>query len=149
MNARAMKRLQLGLPGDPLILAGNFTATIDLHERIIVLNAATMTVTLPRANGSGTYLEFCLGIAAVSMIIKRGISTDVIRGNIFVGIDNSTSGKSFASASTSNTITLNGSTTGGANIGDSLVLVDQQAGVWSVAASIIGSGGIATPFSNT
>lgn len=153
MNARAMKRLNLGLPNDPFhITTSTFQATIDYHQRILVLDSTSaITVSLPKANGSGCELTFILAknsAGVASNIIKRNPSTDIIQGSIAVNLDASTA-EAFKAASTSNTVTLNGTTTGGVATGDTLFFFDIAAGVWVVTGSVIGSGSIATPFSNT
>jgi hypothetical protein len=79
-------------------------------------------------------------------VISTNPGTDIFAGSIGVNLDGSTS-TAFKSASTSNTITLNGTTKGGVTIGDTILLVDIQAGVWAVIGDIIGSGSIVTPFS--
>lgn len=152
MNARAIRRFQEALPNDPVIVStATFQMDISMTERITRIDVATTTITLPQANGSGTYLQFILGIVAVSVIIKRALAADRFQGSLQTEIDTAATGKSWQANSTTNanTITLNGSTTGGATIGDSIVLIDIKSGIWAVYGSVMASGGIATPFSNT
>jgi hypothetical protein len=152
MNARAMDRLNLGLPNDPVLVGtATFQCDISQHGRIIVVNAATSTLTLPQANGSGWWLRIILGIVAVSVIIKRALAADRMQGSIETLIDTSATGKAWQANTTANanTITMNGSTTGGATIGDEIELIDIAKGVIAVRGQIMGSGGISTPFSNT
>jgi len=152
MNARGTTRLLEALPNDPVLVAtATFQVDISMTRRIIVVNAATSTLTLPQANGSGTYLTFILGIVAVSVIYKRALAADRYQGSIQTEIDTNNTGKTWQANSTTNanTVTLNGSTTGGATIGDTVFFTDIAKGVWAVWGSVIGSGAIATPFSNT
>lgn len=158
MNARAMHRLLEGLPNDPISLTASVTlnATELLTWRLILLNSATgLTLTLPRANGSGTSLLIIVltAITSGTYVIKRGLSTDVINGVANVAVSG-TAGASehfftTNSGSQSNTITLNGSTQGGNSIGDQIELYDCAAGQWIVQAVVTSSGSPATPFSHT
>jgi hypothetical protein len=152
MNARAMKRLNLGLPNDPFsITTSTFQADISYHQRYLLLNrAAGIAVKIPAANGSGTLLTFIVQKVTTGSpfyVISTNPSTDNFQGSIAVNLDASTA-EAFKTASNSNTITINGTTTGGVTIGDQIELVDIAAGVWAVTGSIIGSGSIATPFSH-
>jgi len=152
MNARGMKRLNLGLPNDPFsITTSTFQADISYHGRILLMSRALgIAIKLPRANGSGCMLQFTVGIVPTTtpfIVISTSPSTDIYAGSLSVNLDASTA-ESFKTASTSNTITINGTTTGGVTIGDTIFLDDIQAGVWMVTGAMIGSGSIATPFSH-
>lgn len=157
MNARAMRRLMEALPNDPFQITGSATfqlLTPGNYGRILVPNfAGTVTIQLPLATGSGFWFEVYLGTnsAGQTTVVQRGISTDRMQGSVFIGIHNSTSGKVFQASQTSNanTCTLNGTTQGGVSVGDTLLLTDIASGIWAIQGTVVGSGTIATPFSNT
>jgi hypothetical protein len=154
MNFRGMKRLGLGLPNDPYpIKTSTFQLDISYHTRIVLMSRALgSAIKMPRANGSGCQLQLTVGIVPTTTpfyVISTNPSTDIFAGSIGVNLDASTAETfmTVAGASASNTITINGTTTGGVTIGDTIFLEDIQAGVWMVTGSIIGSGSVATPFS--
>jgi hypothetical protein len=156
MNARGVNRLSLAEPNDATVVAvATFQVTMAYHNRLLIANlAAGVTFTLPLAVGSGCKLTFMIGTNSAgqpSTIIKRAVSTDRYQGSLQTEIDTNNTGKTWQANSTANanTITLNGTTTGGVSIGDTVFLYDIGTGVWAVIGSVMGSGTIATPFSNT
>ena len=101
------------------------------------------SITLPKANGKNP--EFRLFIPQTlsgSLVIRSNGGTDIISGiaNVQTTL--------FQSASNTNTVTLNGTTTGGV-LGSYLIFNDMGAGQWLLEANLLGSGTAATPFSNT
>lgn len=157
MNARAMRRLIEGLPNDPTQITGTATFQVinpTMWGKILVPNlAGTVTIQLPNSTGSGMYFEVYVGTnsAGQTVIVQRGLTTDRLQGSVFIGIHNSTSGKVFQASQTTNanTVTLNGTTQGGVSVGDTLLFTDIATGIWSIQGTVVGSGSIATPFSNT
>jgi len=156
MNARGMKRLNLGAPNDPvsIIVATTFQVTDLFHERAIVANlAGTVTIQLPIAVGSGMFVSVLVGTnsAGNTVIVQRGVTGDRFQGSVFIGIDAAATGKVFKAntVTNANTLTLNGTTTGGVSVGDWVNFLDMATGIWAVAGTVIGSGAIATPFTNT
>lgn len=148
MNARALRRLELGMPNDVYVI--NQTATFqllnDIHDwRVGRIDNATQVVQLPNANGGGSAIILSLGIAATNMQIKVP-SGAAYQGVIDIGVVASTN-KNVFTGSGNHTITLNGGTTGGSNVGDIFYFFDIKTNVWAVVAETIGSGSIATPFS--
>lgn len=115
---------------------------------VIQLNrAAGQTITLPAATGSQAMYRFVLtgAVTSNSTIIKVANSTDVLNGTASIG---GATGAAFSTLPASDTITLNGSTTGG--LAGSYVWVwDIAPGFWITEAELIGSGTPATPFSAT
>lgn len=113
--------------------------------------AAGITVTLPNATGSGDVYRFTIGTALTSNNYKVQVarSADFMRGQAWL-ICSANAG--FATANTgtlateSDTLTLNGTTTGGV-IGDEFVFTDIAKNVWAVQADLGGSSTAATPFS--
>ncbi len=112
--------------------------------------AAGQAFTLPASVGDGTTYTIVVGTAITSnsTTIKVANSTDVMTGQaqIASAADNSVS--VWETAASSDTITMNGTTTGGLK-GDKIVLQDVAAGFWSVLYVGAGSGTLATPFSAT
>jgi hypothetical protein len=129
------------------------TLTREDGGRTILLDtAAGSTVTLPRATGSGAIYRFLVSALATSNshIIKVGNTTDTMAGAL-VQMTDTTNGVLcwFAVAGTSDTITLNRSTTGSVTIGEHIEITDYAAGKFHVRGVLSGTGTEATPFSAT
>ena len=124
--------------------------TAAAHDsKIVTLNKADgIAVTLPAATGSGAKLQFIIGttITSVGTTIKVADATDVMAGTALFAADAGDTAVMFETAATSDTITLNGSTTGGI-LGDSVELIDIAANLWWVRVVGSASGSEATPFS--
>jgi hypothetical protein len=149
MNARAIRRLMEGLPNDPLSITANVTlnAAELLTGRIFLLNAATVTVKIPKANGSGTTLTFIVQTIATSQIIQTALSTDLFIGSIFIGVADATTGRiENANGSSNNILTMDGAHKGGANKGDLIEFIDVAAGIWAVFGNITGTATVTNPF---
>lgn len=138
-----------GAYGTPVTAA---TLTVDptvQNGSVIPLNrAAGITVTLPASTGSQASYWFVLTatVTSNSTIIKVANSTDIMVGEASIG-SAGTAGM-FPAIPTADTITMNGSTTGGV-AGSWVELVDIAPGFWAVDAGLVGSGIAATPFSAT
>ena len=134
------------------VTAATLTVTQATHAgRVVTLNrAAGITVTLPAASGSGSVYTFVVGTAVTSNsdIIKVANSSDTMTGRAFVISDNSAAVLGYATASDSDTITLNGTTTGGLK-GDRIVITDAATNLFSVLVQSAATGTEATPFSAT
>lgn len=132
------------------VTSSTLTARVDAHAGVpVVLNrAAGIAVTLPAATGSGASFEFIIGATVTSntTTIKVANATDVMGGALTVATD--IAGVTCPTTSTSDTITMNGSTTGGI-IGSRVKLIDVASGLWSVSGELVSSGTEATPFSAT
>lgn len=122
-------------------------ATVTINEGgysglpIKMNRAAGITATLPAATGSGAKYEFYGAVdASGSQIIRAASASDVMQGVAIIG------GEDFNTADTSDTITLNATTTGGFK-GWKVFLVDIASGVWDVLVISESSGTAATPFS--
>lgn len=107
--------------------------------------AGAQTFNLPAATGKGSIIRMVIDVTATGNKIIKAAGSDIIEGS---GTVTGTTSGSFGTASNTNTITMNGSTTGGVD-GSQLELIDLAAGVWLVNAALVGSGTAATPFSNT
>lgn len=134
------------------ITSATYTVTPENNTgaAILLSRAAGITVTLPPALGDGSVFEFIVNTAVTSNsnIIKVANSTDVMTGAAIVGQDAADTAVMFETAATSDTITLNGSTTGGLK-GDRILLKDIATGLWSVQVVMSGTGTEASPFSAT
>ena len=112
---------------------------------------AQVTLTLPDATGSGTTYKFVVSVTNTSnYIIKVPDANNTIDGVItFLDMDG-TAVTGYGTAATSDTITLNGTTTGGL-LGDHIELIDILADKWHVRGCLRVPTGSnpATPFSAT
>ena len=104
--------------------------------------AAAVTATLPAATGSGNKYRFIgAADAAANQIIKVANASDTMAGVALLNDAN------FNTADTSDTITLNGGTTGGLK-GWQVEVIDIAANLWAVTViSEATDGSEATPFS--
>lgn len=129
------------------------TLTIADHSgKLIALDtAAGTTATLPAASGSGAKFRFYVSVLATSNshIVKVANATDVFIGMIFSMDDTSDNAVAFAAAATSDTITLNRTTTGSVSKGEYIEIEDIASGIFLVRGFITNSGTPATPFSAT
>lgn len=129
-------------------ITANTTLTRDAYAgRTIVLNSATgRTVTLPVATGDGSTYTIAIGTTVTSgnHVIRVATSAGVIQGVLSVSTD--AAGVTIPTASDSDTITMNGSTTGGLR-GSIVELQDILPNVWAVRGSLVSTGAEATPFS--
>jgi len=134
----------------PSVTAATLAVTAAANgELYTVLNRAAGTaVTLPAATGSGRIYRFIIGttITSNTTVIQTATtgSGDVMDG-IAVGVASALVG--FETASNTNTITFNGTTTGGI-VGTRVELIDYASGHWGVQVRSNGSGTGATPFSH-
>jgi hypothetical protein len=137
------------------LVAGGSATTLtvaDYEGKTILLDtAAGTTVTLPAATGSGAKFRFVVSVVNTSNSHKIQVAdaTDIMYGNI---ISNSTGdtpdlAQPWPTAADSDTITLNGTTTGGVAIGDWVEVEDIKANAWAVTGIVTASGTEATPFS--
>ncbi len=130
----------------------NLTASTTVNPdayggKVTTLSAAAgLTVTLPAATGSGAMYEFIVAttVTSNSYIIRVANGSDVMMGVLSVASD--IAGVTCPTTSTSDTITMNGTTTGGI-LGSRVVLIDAAANKWAVSGSLVSSGVEATPFS--
>jgi len=130
------------------------TVVPDIHRgATIYLNrAAGSTVTLPAATGSGDEYTFMVSALATSNnhIVKVANATDVMAGTaITVDSDSAGTVRAWITAATSDTVTLNRSTTGSVTLGEFIHVKDIAAGKWAVHCVLSGSGDGATPFGAT
>lgn len=135
------------------VAAGSSLAlTLAAHaDKVIELDTATgSTVTLPAATGSGARYTVVVTVLATSNSHKIQVAnaTDVLRGTVqSIDSDTSDAVASWGTTSTSDTITLNRSTTGSVYIGETFEFVDVKTGFYSVSGFFGATGEPATPFS--
>lgn len=129
------------------------TVTTADKSKVILLDTATgSTVTLPAATGTGNTYRFLVSVLATSNnhIVKVANSTDVMQGSAyFADTDGTAAINGFITASSSDTITLNRTTTGSVTTGETIELQDYAAGFWRVEAFLSNTGTPGTPFSAT
>lgn len=131
--------------------AATLTVTRDDHaNRVVTLNrAAGIAVTLPAATGSGDTYKFVVGATVTSNTTTIKVTgDDTMTGLALVANDTDASVSGFETAADTDTITLNGSTTGGIK-GDIIELIDIAADLWHVSVRSSATGTEATPFSAT
>lgn len=136
------------------VLAGSTLAITELlHDSKMVLfdQAAGCTCTLPAASGSGAIFKFATHTLATSNnhIVKVANATDIMVGSIVVTNVADDTNTTFSTTATSDTITLNRTTSGSARIGELIVLQDIKTGFWAVTGNLMGTGAETTPFSAT
>lgn len=137
----------------------NYTASATLSASdsgtVSTVNAAAgLTLTLPAATGTGRVYTVLLGttVTSNSVVIKVASATDWYAGNIFVATDTASDvvigfeTATGAIGSRSDTITLNGTTTGGI-AGDRFIFTDIASGQWSLVGFTSATGTEATPLS--
>lgn len=131
-------------------VTADVTLTSASHAgRTMVLDVASgATVTLPAATGTGNVYKFFVKTTVTSnnYIIQVASADDTVAGVAIVANDTDNSASIFETAATSDTITLNGTTTGGI-LGGQVELQDVTSGVFSVVARGAATGTEATPFS--
>ena len=130
--------------------ASTLAITEAAHDgKVVTLNrAAGIAVTLPAATGSGAKFTFIVGTTFTSPATIKVTGNDVMTGNAIICNDSDATVSGFETGADSDTITFDGSTTGGLK-GDKVELIDIATDLYYV--NIIGSatGSEATPFSAT
>lgn len=132
---------------------GDITLTSAHYGRIVHLADATGdTVTLPVASGTGGKITIVVSTTVTSNnhIIQAGDATDEFAGTIYA-VDTDTSDTLAAypavAADDFDTITMDGSTTGGLQ-GDWFEFIDVAANVWCMVGHIRQTGTAADPLSS-
>ena len=138
---------------------GASTAAKERYRNNLLLMGAAgaaLTFSLPPAIGSGDVYTFMVSVVNTSNYIIEVNTTDTvdttgdtIDGQIITASTGDTPdlGQPWVTASTSDTITLNATTTGGVAIGDYVQLIDIAENQWAVIGHTTTSGVEATPFS--
>lgn len=117
---------------------------------LLIASTGGLAITPPAATGTFNcyYLYVITTVSGGSLTWdpKAGNASDVCAGCVYGGTTGAVAG-SWVTASNSNFVTFNGSTTGGL-IGTSLWMVDVATNKWMVGGVQVSSGTAATPFSN-
>ncbi len=142
-----------------VVLTATTTITAALHAGKTLNMAevggnALCTFTLPAATGTGDKYRFYVGVVNTSnYVIKVANASDTIDGQVIVQNDTTEGGTAsvigWKATGTDDTITLNGTTTGGVSIGDYVELTDLIANQYVVSGMLQASGTEASPFSAT
>lgn len=143
-------------PWAGLLVPAGATKTLaptDAFKLVKLDTLAGSVVTLPPALGSLRRFDFVVSLLATSNshIVKVANAVDVMTGIILgsrIDVGNAVLG--FAAASTSDTVTLNRTTTGSVSLGEWLEFIDIASGIWHVRGVLSATGAaFATPFSAT
>lgn len=133
-------------------VTGDVTLSAASHDgKVVTLSkAAGIAVTLPAASGSGVKFDLIVitSVTSNTTTIKVANASDVMTGVAIVAQDSADTAVMFETAATTDTITFNGSTTGGIK-GDRVELIDIAANLWAVRVVGSATGTEATPFSAT
>ena len=141
---------------DLVTLTADTTITNALHAgRILLMGEvggdASATFTLPAATGTGAEFKFIVSVVNTSNYVIQVTGDDTIDGSVVVTNDSTAGGTasliSWPTVAASDTITLDGTTTGGVNIGDYVLLTDIATDQYTVSGLLNASGTEATPFS--
>jgi hypothetical protein len=125
-------------------------ATLAINQgghagQTIVSNlAATQTFTLPAATGSGNVYKVFVNITKTGDLVLQVTTTDIMQGGVSISTD--IAGITMLAAATSDTLTMNGTTTGGVK-GSHVEFQDVASGTWRVSGFLCSTGTEATPFS--
>lgn len=132
----------------PITVTAATTLNADSHAgNVLVLNSTTgRIITLPASTGKGdVYTVYILAtVSSGSHVVQVANSTDVMNGSIHLTTD--IAGTSMPTSATTDTITMNGSTTGGV-AGSWMRFTDVSAGFWLLDGGLLCTGTEATPFS--
>lgn len=113
----------------------------------VVLNSTTgRIITLPASAGNGDVYTLFIGttVSSGSHVFQVANATDVLQGVVALTTD--IAGTPIPTTTTSDTITMNGSTTGGV-VGTWIRVTDAIAGFWMLEGSLVCTGVESSPFS--
>ncbi len=142
--------------GRIVVITATGSITEALHEGKTCLLAevggdAAVTLTLPAATGGGGRYRFVVDVVNTSgYVIKAVAGADVFNG-MLMGNDGGavTTAWRWHAAATDDTLTLNGTTSGGVFRGDWVEFEDVSTTGWAVRGNISQSGVEITPFSDS
>jgi len=136
--------------GSVVSLSSDVSLSSSSHAgRVMLLDnsAGGLTATLPAASGSGNvYKFFVKGTLASGSYVIQLSGSDTMSGVAVVANDDGDSANIFQTLAATDTITLNGSTTGGI-LGGMVELQDLYSGKYLVKIHQSSTGDEATPFS--
>lgn len=133
------------------LTAASLSLTAALHrDKIVTVNKADgSAIELPPATGSGHEYDIIIGTTVTSEDVTIAVAADTddsMFGGVFVMTDTALDIAVGFEAAGGDTITLDGSTTGGIK-GDRWKFTDIAVGEWQVEGFAAGTGTEATPFS--
>lgn len=131
----------------PIAATASLTLDRDTHAgNVLKIDAAAgMTVTLPASTGKGDEYTIFVGTTVTSnSYVIQVTGTDIFAGGIALSTD--IGGTNLLTAATTDTITMNGSTTGGLK-GSFVKVKDVASGIWMLEGFLQCTGTEATPFS--
>lgn len=137
-----------------LTLSGAATLTAKQHgNRTLLLtgSGSSLARTLPDATGSGVRFTFVVGAVNTSNhVIVVPDASNVMKGVVNILDNDSNAQTAYAASGTDDTLTLNGTTTGG-QIGDRVEFIDIATDTWAVSGNLLVPAGsnVADPFSAT
>jgi redox-sensitive bicupin YhaK (pirin superfamily) len=151
-SAGAMRKVTAGrVSGAPVNCTAS-TLAVDpaTHAgKVVTLNrAGGIAVTLPVASGTGDKYTFIIGTTFTSSATIKVTGDDTMTGNALLAQDAADTAVLFEAGATADTITFDGSTTGGLK-GTIVELIDIAADLWFVRLNGAATGTEATPFSAT
>jgi hypothetical protein len=137
-------------------LAVSTAITEVAHEgRTILMSGAgsARTFTLPAATGSGGRYRFVVGEVNTSGYLIKAVAGSQLFKGMIIGASTTDSAtdaaRTWIPGATDDTVTLNGTTTGGVSIGGWVEFEDLSATHWEVRGVVTQSGTEASPFSDT
>jgi hypothetical protein len=132
----------------PITTTAALTQTRGRHANLVtVLDSTTgRIITLPASSGSGDVYTVYVKttVSSGNHVVQVANSTDVMNGGVAMSTD--IGGTNMLASATSDTVTMNGSTTGGL-AGSWLRFTDVVAGFWMAEGFLVTTGTEATPWS--
>lgn len=132
----------------PITTTAALSLTRNSHAGAVVVldNATGKTITLPASSGKGDVYTVYIKttVSSGNHVIQVANSTDVMNGGVALSTD--IGGTNMLASATSDTITMNGSTTGGL-AGSWVRFTDAVSGFWMVEGFLVTTGTEETPWS--
>lgn len=135
-----------------LVAGGSTLAVTEAShdgKTILLDTAAGSNPTLPAATGSGARFRFVVSVVPTSNQHRISVTgNDTFFGNVWANSTGDTPdlGQPWPAAAGNNQVNLNGTTTGGASIGDYIEVQDIVTDKWHIIGFVTASGTEATPF---
>lgn len=132
----------------PVTITAATTLSRNLHAGVVTnLDSTTgRIITLPASSGKGDVYTVYVKttVSSGNHVVQVANSTDVMNGGI--GLTTDIAGSTLPTAASTDTITMNGSTTGGL-AGTWMRFTDAVSGFWMLEGNLNCTGTEATPFS--
>jgi hypothetical protein len=115
----------------------------DQNGTFLLDTSTGSTATLPASVGDGGIYNFLMSVApdaTATHVVKVANTGDIIQGGLAISRNDATGTTvTFGANATSDTITLNGGTSGGVRLGDWLEVVDLKSGTFVVKGQLSGT----------